>query len=478
MDEFSVELPLRIHFMEVIKVLLRKTIVPSTPIVMKNWLLDLKYLLAECIISAEKERERKLLNKKNQYFIIHTMKKIWFLHKIRTKLLQIKSKLQNLRNNGSAAEGSSLSDTTRIYIPEYLPHPNSSEIHGFNDHLHKIETLLLETPDDVDAIKTIPDVDAIKAIGIVGMCGVGKTALAESIVSSSLVQEKFFPIIWVRLSRTINLPEIVKDLLILLGVSYQFVNNNTLPLQLKELHDQLCSHKYLIVLDNVWHINHDLSSNLNMDDTECFSHLFRSLPKGGDGAIIVTSRMEEVAISMVGEQNLLKLQPTFNAEAVWSIFMDSVQRKRVLDSYHHQRLLGMKDEIIYRCDGLPLAARVLAEIISTQIGKEEYWSDSNVEKEFCLRLDRPDVETYELALFKVRSFPGVHNAFSRPGHQIAVIGRCNPVEIAKELEIFLFKEIELISVDLSYIERREVDQKTVDSIIRIQRIVRKKLYNS
>ncbi|XP_059650134.1 putative disease resistance protein RGA3 [Cornus florida] len=148
---------------------------------------------------------------------------------------------------------------------------------------------------------------------------------------------------------------------------------------MRELYSRLSNKKYLIVLDNVVHED-EWYSDLYVPSTDSYTtdstissiRLSHGLPKEGGGAVIVTSRPEDVAINMVGEQNLLRLQPSFDEEEIWSIFMDSVRRKEFVTSDHHPTLSRMKDEIVDRCDGLPLAARTLAEIISIQLGKEGY----------------------------------------------------------------------------------------------------------
>ncbi|KAA8525211.1 hypothetical protein F0562_006925 [Nyssa sinensis] len=108
-----------------------------------------------------------------------------------------------------------------------------------------------------------------------------------------------------------------------------------------------------------------------MDDASNYNYLSHSLPKGSGGAIIVTSRLEEVASRMVGEQNLVRLQPTLDAKACWSIFMDSIRRKEYLTCDNVSAIEKMKDDIVDTCDGLPLAAITLAEIISIRMGKRE-----------------------------------------------------------------------------------------------------------
>ncbi|KAA8525206.1 hypothetical protein F0562_006930 [Nyssa sinensis] len=173
-EEFE-ELPLRLHFQNILKVLQEKTISPSTPIVLKNPLYQVRSALTECVMFAEKERERKAQNKKSRYNV-HHMRKLWFLRKTGKKLVRIEAKLRETRDN-AAVESSPL-DLSLITVSE---RQSSNEpifrptIYGFDDQLQKIEKLLLKTS----------EANSINTVGIVGMGGVGKTALANEMDHAS-----------------------------------------------------------------------------------------------------------------------------------------------------------------------------------------------------------------------------------------------------------------------------------------------------
>ncbi|KAA8525210.1 hypothetical protein F0562_006926 [Nyssa sinensis] len=400
-EEFE-ELPLRLHFQNILKVLQEKTMSPSTPIVLKNPLYQVRFALEDCVMFAEKERERKAQNKKSHYNV-HHVRKLWFLCKIGKKLVRIEAKLRETGDN-AAVESSPLglnlitvSERLSSYEPIFRP-----TIYGFDDQLQKIENLLLKTP----------DANSINTVGIVGMGGVGKTALANEIFWR--VKSQFDLKLWIHLSQKLNPEDVDSRIEIVRKILKHFketTNHASLDNLLRALYDNLRDKRYLIVLDNVWHESNwyaNLNSLLQMDDASNSSNLSHGLPKGSRGAIIVTSRLKKVAHGMVGEHNLVQLHPTLDEESCWSIFMDSVRRKSDMLSYENiGAMKRMKEEIVDNCGGLPLATMTLAEFISIQMAKRKYWPAPDVRKLIYLGLHVYDVEDLEKAIEKLRRLPGV-----------------------------------------------------------------------
>ncbi|KAF5953143.1 hypothetical protein HYC85_011087 [Camellia sinensis] len=256
------DFPFRSRFHEILEELQKMRISSSTPRRMKNLLYDLKFVLAECVMLAGKEKERITQTKKS--------------------------------------------------LVEF----DETSIRGFEHHFEKIKDLLLKTP----------DTDSISTIGIVGMDGSGKTTLTQMVFNSPQVQGSFSPILWVELPQSLIKPNlIVFAILKSLASDFSWCGSAfDLNELLHNLHCRLLNNKYLIVLDNVWHASNwyfDLDSNskLQMEGNENYTRLSHGLPRGSGGAIIVTSRLNEMASKMVGKRNLYPLEPTLDTESCWSI---------------------------------------------------------------------------------------------------------------------------------------------------------------
>lgn len=138
--------------------------------------------------------------------------------------------------------------------------------------------------------------------------------------------------------------------------------------------------RYLIVLDEVWHAKYwhvDLDSELPKGDEfgDCISPEFGdcisdALPKDSGGRIIITSRRGGVAREVVGGKNLIFIDTLLSQEICWSVFSDAVRKDGKIE-LKDISLSKMEEEIGKKCVGLPLAARILAEIIPEQICQKQ-----------------------------------------------------------------------------------------------------------
>ncbi|KAI5339751.1 hypothetical protein L3X38_019023 [Prunus dulcis] len=273
------------------------------------------------------------------------------------------------------------------------------EVVGFDEQLRMIRNFLLKPSPSSGA--------GFKAIGILGIAGAGKTTLVRKFLSWWIVRGEFSPIIWLCLSTIIKENKqveeeievsIVKCMLSKLdhdavvdgdGIiqeeektgSSNNKSGHLLAALLERLNQHLSGKRYLIVLDDVWHMN-DFYSDLGHEeqllqvqegDKKVGDRLSHGLPKGGGGAVIVTSRIPEVVEAMVvpaegSDQHynslIIRLEP-LDRQSCWGIFKDTVFGYRP-DFEYQQHLEKVESEIKDLCYGLPLAARTLAEIIMSQ----------------------------------------------------------------------------------------------------------------
>jgi hypothetical protein len=294
---------------------------------------------------------------------------------IRMKLTNIKPELKGLKkqdsNRGSNQPTASKqpddhdveagSSSEKYVPPQSAPSFDESKVSGFDDDVTSLEKVLVRQGSE----------DRFKNVGIIGKAGIGKTALCRSLFSKKEVKDYFHPRIWVCMPRKPgNDPDgkvtILKRMLVSLGVEDE--DQHDLKGLLYALHLQLQGKRYLIVLDDAWDLEIvEWYKQLNSSST-CegkWDRLAYGLPKGSGGAVIVTSRNEELAKAMVGREGFVhSVLPLSDPEMSWEIFSngaaepDTADRKR-LDSDSSINKEILKEQILRKCAGLPLTAQMM-----------------------------------------------------------------------------------------------------------------------
>ncbi|EEF49575.1 putative disease resistance RPP13-like protein 1 [Ricinus communis] len=262
------------------------------------------------------------------------------------KLEEILEKIDNLINLKDALKG--IEGKPIIpQIPSTTCLVDESDIYGREADQEAIMELLLSN-DQNDIVDVVP---------IVGLCGIGKTTLAQSVFNDYRVDQEFEIRAWVCVGGEFNVFQITKSFLEgITGKTCDYKELN--PLQV-ELRDRLSMRKFLLVLDDIWNVNY-----------EAWELLQKPLKHGrGGGKIIVTTRNESVALVTL-------TIPIYHLRELSDDDCYTLFRRHAFDSTEgtgeHPQLEGLDREIVRKCRGLPLVAKTLGNLLHFERDAREW----------------------------------------------------------------------------------------------------------
>ncbi|KAH7571109.1 hypothetical protein JRO89_XS05G0254600 [Xanthoceras sorbifolium] len=204
-----------------------------------------------------------------------------------------------------------------------------SEVIGRDEEKEEIIELLTQSGDDDQNISVIP---------IVGMGGLGKTAVVKSVYNNEMIDQHFDLKVWVCVSEEF----VERQLMISILKSVVGQNFNDLDIdQLQRiLRDTLAGKRYLLVMDDVW--------NENVQKWMEFKML---LLGGASGSkIVVTTRSKRVA----------------------SIMSTTRDGNGGGQEKHHPNLVKIGEEIVTKCGGVPLAIKSLGSLLRSSIDENKW----------------------------------------------------------------------------------------------------------
>ncbi|KAB2086066.1 hypothetical protein ES319_A04G003100v1 [Gossypium barbadense] len=198
-------------------------------------------------------------------------------------------------------------------------------------------------------------------IPIVGLGGLGKTALAQFVYNDEMVKNNNFELMmWVCVSDVFDVKLIVEN--IIKSATGQAPDQNLEMDQLqKQLREKIGGKKYLLVLDDIWN-----------EERENWVSLKELLIGGAKGSrIIVTTRSFKVAkITSKCQPHVLKGLSDYDG---WSLFKEIAFEQRYADSTD-SAFVEIGQQILERCGGVPLVIRTIASTLSYKETEQDWRS--------------------------------------------------------------------------------------------------------
>ncbi|KAJ4819860.1 NBS-LRR-like resistance protein [Rhynchospora pubera] len=203
-----------------------------------------------------------------------------------------------------------------------------SEVAGRDEDKEEIVRILLDSSEIAD----------LTIVPVVGMGGLGKTALAQLVYNDSRVQKHFKLSLWVCVSTEFNISLLVKSII---ELAMELLKNR--------LHQGLAGKRFLLVLDDVW--------NENVDEWK----RLRSMLNCGDlgSTIILTTRSGRV-VSIMGTVENYNMG-CLGEEISWNLFRKRAFSMGVKES---RELVEIGKKMVQNCGGLPLAINTLGSLMS------------------------------------------------------------------------------------------------------------------
>ena len=209
-------------------------------------------------------------------------------------------------------------------------------------------------------------------ISIVGMGGIGKTALAQLACNNDEVNRKFDKILWVCVSEAFEEFRIARAIVEALDVSSSGLGE--FQSLLKAISKSITGKRFFLVLDDVWD-----------GDYMKWEPFYHCLKNGLPGSkILVTTRKESVAF-MMGSTDIIPVQELAEEEC-WLLFNRIAFFGRPIEECVKLEKIGRK--IVGKCRGLPLTTKAIGSLMRSKKTEEEWqrilsselWKIEEIEK--------------------------------------------------------------------------------------------------
>ncbi|XP_040382900.1 disease resistance protein RPM1-like [Oryza brachyantha] len=252
-----------------------------------------------------------------------------------------------------------------------LPTDNSSYIVERSQHLAATSRSICdEDLVGVDNDKTAvtqwlqDDVTECLVVALLGMGGLGKTALAANVYRRE--KEKFECRAWVTISQTYSRVGVLRNLIEELFKDKEDAPTDIATMDVFSLEAKLKSFlqekKYLIVLDDVW-------------TPEVFVELSNAFVRNNKGSRLVITTRESNVASLASQSHVLTLKALPNDKAM------ELFRKKAFPSDTDEECLAqlgkLSEEIVGKCKGLPLAIVSVGSLLFVREKTIEEWRRIN-----------------------------------------------------------------------------------------------------
>ncbi|XP_037419326.1 disease resistance protein RPM1-like [Triticum dicoccoides] len=201
-------------------------------------------------------------------------------------------------------------------------------------------------------------------ISLLGMGGLGKTALAANVYKKE--REKFQCYAWVSISQTYSREDVLRNMIKELFKDNASVLSSILAMDIMSLEETLKKYleqrKYFIILDDVW-------------DPVAFNDLSRMFIHNDKGSRVMLTTREACVAALASPGCILTLE-ALPEDKAWDLFC----KKAFPRETNHEcptELKPSSKEIVSKCKGLPLAIVSVGSLLRVRDKTVEEWRRIN-----------------------------------------------------------------------------------------------------
>ncbi|XBH81874.1 hypothetical protein VPH35_107379 [Triticum aestivum] len=197
-----------------------------------------------------------------------------------------------------------------------------------------------------------------KLVSIVGSGGMGKTTLANQVYQD--LKEKFECKAFVSVSRNPDMTSILRTILDQVRQGCTNTEAGSIQQLISKINDCLANKRYFVVIDDIW-------------DEDAWNAIKFAFPMSSPGSIIITTtRINDVAKSCCSpfDGDIYSIRP------LNPVHSKELFHRRLFDSKEQfpSHLAKVSDEILKKCDGLPLAIIAISGLLANKERTEDLWN--------------------------------------------------------------------------------------------------------
>ncbi|XP_074285626.1 putative disease resistance protein RGA1 [Silene latifolia] len=308
----------------------------------KNYIQELK----DAVYDADDVLDEFLTLAKQKQLKRNKVKSFFSRFKLLTHGLSSKVKMVNDKLNKIATKSDKFSFKVDCKPMKFTKEETSSflcdKIIGREDDVEKIIALLLGS-NNVDQ-------QNVSLLAIMGMGGLGKTALAQLVYNDPRITEAFPLKRWTCIADQDEQQWSLKAFLGKVVKGPSIDDKSSLEEIHHEVKKQLEGRKYLLILDDVW--------TESYDEWQQFEGY---LKVGGRGSWIIVTTRSKTTAQMIGGDQMHELRGLSESDS-WHLF----ERMAFQAEERDDELVNLGKEIVKKCTNVPLAIRVVGSLLRGQ----------------------------------------------------------------------------------------------------------------